>query len=100
MSEKWEFPGGKVDPGETPEQGLCRELYEEFEIQVEVGTCLAIHEFSNGHINYKLLAFDTRYLSGEFTLHEHTEIKWINPNELKHYDLAHSDRGLLDKLDL
>lgn len=100
LGEKWEFPGGKVEPGETPQKALTRELLEEFEIRVTIGKCLASHSFTNRDKEYQLLAYEAFHLSGDFVLHEHSEIKWVNPKEIGLYDLASSDKGLLSKLNL
>jgi 8-oxo-dGTP diphosphatase len=77
LSDKWEFPGGKVEPGENPQEGLVREIYEEFEIRVRVGNFIGSHRFRNEERDYELMAYYTEYLSGELKLHEHQDVQWI-----------------------
>lgn len=95
---KWEFPGGKVEPGESPAEGLSRELFEEFEIRVKVGDFICSHPFSNDGTEYELMAFNVEYISGDFILHEHTEIQWIKASEFNQYDFASSDRSIIKHL--
>ena len=87
----WEFPGGKIEKGETPEECLSRELNEEFGIKVEVGEFILsnIHKYDRGTIN--LMAFHTNYLSGTFNLIDHDKIKWIDYNEISKFDFAPAD---------
>lgn len=98
QGEKWEFPGGKVEPGETPAQALARELQEEFEIEVKVGSLLCSQLFRNGKNKYRLLAFDVQYLCGDFILHEHTEYSWVTPAQFPDFDLSESDQAVIDQL--
>ena len=95
LGGKWEFPGGKLEAGETPEQGLERELREELGIEVLVGDYIGSVDFQNGPNDYKLLAFVVTLLSGQIIPYEHEEIKWVPAGELDHFDLADSDRSLL-----
>ena len=98
LGGKWEFPGGKLEAGETPEQGLERELREELGIDVLVGGYVGSVDFKNGPHEYRLLGFVVTPLSGQIILHEHEEIKWIPVGELDHFDLADSDRSLLPQI--
>ncbi|MBN1412965.1 MAG: (deoxy)nucleoside triphosphate pyrophosphohydrolase [Spirochaetales bacterium] len=98
LSGKWEFPGGKVEPGETDEQAMKRELFEEFEIEVKMGEFIGSHEFSNKNKLYTLQAYNVTYLSGEFKLHEHDEIAWVLPGEFGSYDFADSDKAIISIL--
>ena len=91
LAGKWEFPGGKVEDGESPEECLKRELEEEFGIQAEVGEFITSNKHHYDHISIELMAFHTTYISGSFTLVDHDEIKWVNPEELLDYDLAEAD---------
>jgi 8-oxo-dGTP diphosphatase len=91
LAGKWEFPGGKVKYGETPEECLKRELEEEFGIKVEVGEYISSNRKSFSHISIELMAFQTRYLAGSFILADHDEVKWIKPEELLNYDLTEAD---------
>ncbi len=94
MGNKWEFPGGKIDPGETPEECLARELAEEFSILARVGRFLVSTRFQNEVVSLELLAYEAEHLSGDFQLHEHEEIRWVLPEEALQFDLADSDRTI------
>ena len=94
MGEKWEFPGGKIDPGESPQQALSRELAEEFSIEVQIGEYLGSTEFRQGEIELEIRLYRAKHLAGTFTLHEHEEIRWVAPKEVESYDLVDSDRKL------
>ncbi len=94
MGDKWEFPGGKIDPGETPEECLARELTEEFSIQARVGRFLLSTRYQNEQVSLELLAYEAEHLSGDFQLREHEEIRWVLPEEAVQFDLADSDRTI------
>lgn len=99
LAGKWEFPGGKIEPGETPEECLVRELREEFTVETEIGPFLgsAVHEYPGRVI--ELLAYRTRYLSGEFILSCHDEIRWITPDQCRDFDFAEADLFILEHLE-
>ena len=99
LAGKWEFPGGKVEDGESPEECLERELEEEFGIQVEVGEFITSNKHHYDHISIELLAFRVKYISGEFTLTDHDKIEWVNPGELLDYDLAEADVPIARELE-
>jgi 8-oxo-dGTP diphosphatase len=94
MGAKWELPGGKIDPGETPVQALRRELAEEFSIRTEIGEYLGATRFKEGSVDLEILLYRATPQSGTFTLREHEEIRWVNPEEVESYDLVDSDRKL------
>jgi len=82
LAGHWEFHGGKIDPGETPEQCLKRELKEEFTIESEIGEFVAESIFDYGDKRIRLLAYKVKHLSGEFQLIDHDEIRWLPIEEL------------------
>jgi 8-oxo-dGTP diphosphatase len=98
LANKWEFPGGKIEAGETPEKGLERELYEEFEIAIRVKDFITSHPFENNGKRYILNAYLCEKVSGEFILHDHTEIAWVGSADFTSYDLAESDRAIVDRV--
>lgn len=95
---KWEFPGGKQEPGETAEQTLVREFAEELAVPVTVGRRLFVGEFSNAGKSYRLEAWETMLLGREFRLSEHRELRWVTPAELAGLDLSDSDRQVAEAL--
>ena len=94
----WEFPGGKLEPGETPQECLVRELSEELSIKVRVGRCLGSVECSLPGFNIVLTAYRATHLAGELQLQEHEEVRWVPPGEIGHFPLTEPDRLLVEIL--
>jgi 8-oxo-dGTP diphosphatase len=98
LPHKWEFPGGKVESGETPEQCLRRELSEEFGIDVIVGKFLGESVYHYEHVSIKLLAYRTFWERGDITPNAHEDFRWVLPDELEQYDFAPADLPFVAKL--
>jgi mutator protein MutT len=98
LSGKWEFPGGKMERGETPEEALTRELEEELGLRVAVGELLCSVRFRSGTADYELHAYRVTRSSGAPVLREHDEARWVLPSRLLFYDLAESDRRVVERL--
>lgn len=97
MSGLWEFPGGKVEPGERPEAALIRELKEELGIDV-VEACLAPFVFaSHAYESFHLLMplYLCRRWSGPVVAHEHAELAWVKPERLSAYPMPPADEPLV-----
>ncbi len=98
LAGKWEFPGGKIEIGETLQECLEREIREEFDVNIEVLDFFgeSIYEYESGCI--KLIAFRCMWNSGEFILKVHSCIEWVEKNELELYDFAPADIPFVEKL--
>jgi 8-oxo-dGTP diphosphatase len=96
---KWEFPGGKLEPGETPEECLVRELAEELGIEARVlGLLLTtVHTYVWGTI--ELLALRVERLAGEPAPRDHAELRWVAPAELARYDFTAADLAIVRALE-
>lgn len=95
---KWEFPGGKLELGETAEECLIRELQEELAIRVEVIQPLTPAQFHYPDISIQLLPFLVKKLSGEIQLNEHEAYRWVSPSELFQLDWAEADIPIVEEI--
>lgn len=98
MGETWEFPGGKVEKGETLEEAMHREWLEELEVDVKIGKELGQVNFSNKGKNYLLHGFFVTPIHEQWILHEHTEFRWATKEEILSLPLSDSDRDLASYL--
>lgn len=94
---KWEFPGGKIDSGESAEACIKRELLEELNIEVEILERLSDSSFEYPTFTINLIPFIARLKAGELTLREHKDLKWLHPDELKELDWAPADLPILEQ---
>ena len=96
MPHKWEFPGGKIDPGETAEECLRRELLEEIGIQARIGRSLPASTHQYPTFTITLHSFVCTIEEGEIVLHEHEALLWLEPGELLCLDWAEADIPVLE----
>lgn len=87
----WEFPGGKVEPGETPEQALRRELLEELDYDVEVGQHIITVTHSYPDFIITLAAYHCTARSAHLVLREHQAHRWLRPDQLMQLDWCAAD---------
>lgn len=98
MAGLWEFPGGTLEPDETPEECLRRELNEELGITSEIGPLLDAyrHTYPEGIIH--IMFFDVPSFSGEPRAIVHDRLAWVTPNEMGRFDLSPADIPFSDRL--
>jgi 8-oxo-dGTP diphosphatase len=95
---RWEFPGGKAEAGESPEEALRREIREELGAEISVGAPLVSFGFSNEGTDFFLKAFEARLETPIRRPRDHQEIRWLTLEEAGALDLADSDRTILNEL--
>ena len=93
----WEFPGGKIEPGETDEECLRREIQEELGLDARIGTLIHVNHASP---TFELAVYNAQLEDedGELQLREHEEFRWVKPEELKAYDMLPADEPVIDIL--
>ena len=94
----WEFPGGKVEPGETKAEALIRECEEELDITLDVGEVFmeVLHEYPD--LTVRLTVFSAVISHGEITPLEHNELRWITTNEISNLFFCPADEAILERL--
>lgn len=98
ISEKFEFPGGKIEEGETKEEALHRELLEELNLSTKIKSVFltVVHQYPDFELT--MHSFMCEVASKELTLHEHVDQKWLKINELAALDWAAADIPIVYKL--
>lgn len=91
---RWEFPGGKPEAGETPEEAIVREIREELGIRTTVSAYFGQSLAHNGTTDICLLVFELSWEEGELALTDHDRIDWVRPEALLAYDLLEADRPI------
>lgn len=94
----WEFPGGKLEPGERPEEALKREIREELKVEIEVGELFDIVEYDYPKFHLKMYCFLCTIASGNIVLVEHEAAKWLTKATLNSVEWLPADLGLIAKL--
>ncbi|MBQ9252287.1 MAG: (deoxy)nucleoside triphosphate pyrophosphohydrolase [Clostridia bacterium] len=98
FKDGWEFPGGKVQPGETPEEALVREIQEELDTRIQLGALVATVEDDYPDFHLSMGCYWCRVISGDLVLREHEAARWLSLEELEEVDWLPADRQLLPLL--
>ena len=94
----WEFPGGKIESGERPQEALVREIQEELDAEIEVGDLLETVEWDYPDFHLTMHCFLCSLLSDSFHLNEHEAAAWLTPEDLHSVRWLPADEGLVDRI--
>ncbi|SEL32969.1 8-oxo-dGTP diphosphatase MutT [Ruminococcus albus] len=95
---QWEFPGGKIEPGETPQQALVREIREELDTTIRVGELIETIEYDYPDFHLSMDCFWCEIIEGELVLLEAQEGRWLTKDELGSVKWLPADLGLVDRI--
>ena len=94
----WEFPGGKVEAGELPQEALVREIKEELDTEIKVGDLVDTIEYDYPNFHLSMDCFWAEIVSGDLILKEHTAAKWLTKDELDSVEWLPADIALIEKI--
>ena len=95
---KWEFPGGKIEIGETPQQALIREIQEEIDVTIDIDIFIDTIEYDYPTFHLSMDCFWCSIVDGKITLNEASDFRWISVDELYDIDWLPADRELIGKI--
>ena len=98
FTDGWEFPGGKIEPDETPEAAIVREIREELDTEVEVVELLDTVEYDYPKFHLSMDCFICKIRSGDLVLKEHEAAKWLTKETLGSVEWLPADLGLVEKI--
>ena len=98
LALKWEFPGGKIEPGESKEEALKREIEEELSTEIEVLDFITtvVHQYKSFHLT--MHAYHVKIVNGDLDLGEHTDFRWLSKERLNSLDWAAADIPIIEVL--
>ena len=99
FKDGWEFPGGKIEPGETPEEAIVREIKEELDTEVEVIQLLDTVEYDYPNFHLSMGCFICKIKSGDLVLKEHEAAKWLTKDTLGSVEWLPADMGLVGEIE-
>ena len=94
----WEFPGGKIEPNETKEDAIIREIKEELDIDIQVKSYLSEKVFNYPEKDINLIALECKKINGDIKLLEHEDYRWVKNSELVNFEFAPADIFIVEKL--